>query len=49
VKAAIFDLDGTLVDSLWLWDRLMDDYLLSKMLGPLRMLYILCYLQKNVV
>lgn len=26
-KAAIFDLDGTLLDSMWVWDRLLIDYL----------------------
>lgn len=27
MKAALFDLDGTLVDSMWVWDRLMVDFL----------------------
>ena len=27
IKAAIFDLDGTLVNSLWVWDSIDDDYL----------------------
>ena len=29
MKAAIFDLDGTLLDSMWLWENLADNYLLS--------------------
>lgn len=28
-KAALFDLDGTLVDSMWIWDRLLIDFLAS--------------------
>ena len=28
-KAAIFDLDGTLVDSMWLWDKIDTTYLNS--------------------
>ena len=32
-KAAIFDLDGTLVDSMGLWDRLCRDWLCAKGLG----------------
>ncbi len=27
IKAALFDLDGTLVDSMWVWDRLLLDFL----------------------
>lgn len=27
MKAAIFDLDGTLLDSMWVWEDLVDDYL----------------------
>lgn len=27
VKGAIFDLDGTLLDSMWLWQNICDDYL----------------------
>ena len=27
IKAALFDLDGTLVDSMWVWDRLLIDFL----------------------
>ena len=30
IKAAIFDLDGTLVDSLWVWSQIDADYLKSK-------------------
>lgn len=26
IKAAIFDLDGTLVDSMWVWDKIDKDY-----------------------
>lgn len=27
MKAALFDLDGTLIDSMWVWAKLMDDFL----------------------
>ncbi|SHK59455.1 haloacid dehalogenase superfamily, subfamily IA, variant 3 with third motif having DD or ED [Clostridium cavendishii DSM 21758] len=27
VQAAIFDLDGTLIDSMWVWDKIDNDYL----------------------
>lgn len=30
IKAAIFDLDGTLVDSMWVWDQIDFEYLHSK-------------------
>lgn len=30
MKAAIFDLDGTLLDSMWVWERLAYDYLKSR-------------------
>lgn len=30
IKAAIFDLDGTLVDSMWVWDKIDIDFLKSK-------------------
>ncbi|MDD6794092.1 MAG: HAD family phosphatase [Clostridiaceae bacterium] len=29
IKAAIFDLDGTLVDSMWIWDKIDTDFLNS--------------------
>ncbi len=34
MKAAIFDLDGTLLDSMWLWGNLADNYLLSIGIEP---------------
>lgn len=30
IKGAIFDLDGTLVDSMWVWNKIDIDYLTSK-------------------
>ena len=30
IKAAIFDLDGTLVDSMWVWTQIDIDYLKKK-------------------
>ena len=30
IKGAIFDLDGTLVDSMWVWNQIDTDYLKSK-------------------
>lgn len=34
MKAGIFDLDGTLVDSMWMWKNLADIYLLSIGIEP---------------
>ncbi len=34
MKGAIFDLDGTLLDSMWLWESLADNYLLSIGIEP---------------
>lgn len=36
MKGAIFDLDGTLLDSMWLWDSLAYKYLLSIGINPPR-------------
>lgn len=36
MKGAIFDLDGTLLDSMWLWDSLAYRYLLSIGINPPR-------------
>ena len=30
IKGAIFDLDGTLVDSMWIWEQIDIDYLMKK-------------------
>ena len=34
IKAAIFDLDGTLVDSMWGWEQIDIDFLKSKGYTP---------------
>ncbi len=34
MKAGIFDLDGTLIDSMWLWESLAENYLLSIGIEP---------------
>lgn len=34
MKAAIFDLDGTLLDSMWVWDKLATNYLVSLGVEP---------------
>lgn len=34
MKAAIFDLDGTLLDSMYIWDAIGDDYLISRGISP---------------
>lgn len=35
IRGAIFDVDGTLLDSMYLWDRVGDDYLRGKGITPL--------------
>lgn len=30
INAVIFDLDGTLIDSMWIWDKIDEDYLKEK-------------------
>lgn len=34
-KAALFDLDGTLIDSMWVWERLLTDFLANHNLKPI--------------
>lgn len=34
MKGAIFDVDGTILDSMWVWDSLSIDYLLSMGINP---------------
>lgn len=34
IKGAIFDLDGTLLDSMWIWDTIGEDYLRSLGIEP---------------
>lgn len=34
IKGAIFDLDGTLLDSMFIWDRIGEDYLISRGITP---------------
>ena len=34
IKGAIFDLDGTLIDSMFIWDTLCEDYLKSLGIEP---------------
>ena len=34
IKGAIFDLDGTLLDSMWIWDTIGETYLLSLGITP---------------
>ena len=34
IKGAIFDLDGTLIDSMFIWDTLGEDYLKSLGIAP---------------
>jgi HAD superfamily hydrolase (TIGR01509 family) len=34
IKYAIFDMDGTLLDSMWAWDNLGQDYLIKKGIVP---------------
>lgn len=35
IRGAIFDVDGTLLDSMYLWDRVGEDYLQGKGIAPL--------------
>ena len=35
IRGAIFDVDGTLLDSMYLWDRVGEDYLRGKGIAPL--------------
>ena len=34
IEAAIFDLDGTLVDSMWIWDKIDMLYLKNENIDP---------------
>lgn len=34
IKGAIFDLDGTLLDSMFIWDRIGEDYLINRGITP---------------
>jgi len=34
IKGAIFDLDGTLIDSMQVWDKVGEDFLLKRGITP---------------
>ena len=57
IKGAIFDFDGTLFDSMFIWDNVGADYLrsvgktpeenLSQILGPMSLSQAACYLKEK--
>ena len=43
IKAVLFDLDGTLVDSMWIWKSVDEEYFEKKGLAAGRVIHDLTY------